>query len=183
MRLDEIAHLTNLSSDIGDFNMQLNHVIWNDQTVRLEEWITSIQERFQGANDAVRGQLLIDMDRYEMSLGREERNISQIRDPEGTRGRRGHTFGRGGQRLRTGGEIAEKGLQRYDSQSRRRFQRNLVDQTVDQARSINQSAPRAEIIVLDAPIHNRSSTLIPSRQTNRPSVSQSKFLHSPVVIQ
>ena len=163
--------------------MQLNHVIWNDQTVRLEEGITRIQERFQGANDAVRGQLLMDMDRYELSIGREERNISQIRDPEGTRGRRGHTFGRGGQRLPTGGENAEKGLQHYDSQSRHRFQRSLVDRTVDQARSINQSSPPEEITVLDAPIYNRSSSLIPSRQTDRPSVFQSKFLHSPVVIQ
>jgi hypothetical protein len=175
IRLDEIAHLTNLNSSIGDFNVQLNHVVWNDQTVRLEEGINRIQEQFRGANDAVRGQLLMDMDRYEMSLGREERNISQIQDPEGTR-RRGRTFGRGGQRLPTGGEVAEKGLQRYDSQSHRRFQRNPVNRTVDQA------SPKAEIIVLNAPIHNRTSTLIPSRQTAMPSVFQSEFPYSRVVV-
>ena len=152
--------------------MQLNHVVWNDQTVRLEEGITRIQERFRGANDAVRGQLLMNMDRYEMSLGREGRNISQIRDPEGTRGRHGRTFGRGGQRLPTGGEVAEKGLQRYDSRSHYHFQHNPVNRTVDQA------SPQAEIVVLNAPIHNRTSTLIPSRQTARPSVFQSKFPYS-----
>ena len=58
--------------------MQINHIIvWNDQKVSLEEGITRIQDRFQGA---VRGQLLIDMDCYEMTLGREKQTIFQIRD-------------------------------------------------------------------------------------------------------
>ena len=59
----------------------------------------------------------MDISRYEMSLAREEQSTSQIQDPQEVRAnRRGQTFGQGGRRLPTGGEIAEKELQQYDSQ-------------------------------------------------------------------
>jgi len=106
-----------LNNDVGNFsdNTQLNQVAWDNQTVRLEEGLARIQQGFQAANDAVRGQLLMDINRYEMSLAREEQSTSQIQDPQDVRGnRRGRTFGQGGRRLPTGGEIAEKELQQYD---------------------------------------------------------------------
>ena len=108
-----------LNNDVGNFsdNTQLNQIAWDNQTVRLEEGLARIQQGFQAANDAVRGQLLMDISRYEMSLAREEQSTSQIQDPQEVRAnRRGQTFGQGGRHLPTGGEIAEKELQQYDSQ-------------------------------------------------------------------
>jgi hypothetical protein len=94
--------------------MQLNEIIWNDQSLQLEERIARIQERFQNGSDAVRGQLLMGMNRYETILTREEENSMRIQDPPEMLGRRGRTFGRGGPCRPTGGEFAENDLRRYD---------------------------------------------------------------------
>lgn len=56
----------------------------------------------------------MDMNHYETVLAREEENSIRIQDPPEMLGRRGRTFGRGGSRRLTGGEIAENDLRRYD---------------------------------------------------------------------
>jgi hypothetical protein len=92
-----------------------------------------IQERFRNGNDAARGQLLMEMDHYETTLIREERNIVGIQDPlevrKGTRG----TFGRGGPRRLTGGEIAEKELRHYDRADSRAQIQSQLSETINKS--------------------------------------------------
>lgn len=131
--LNDIARFTELNTDnISNPNMQLNEIIWNDQSLQLEEKISRIQERFQSGNDAVRGQLLMDMNRFETILAREGENITRIQDPSEMVGRRGRTFGRGGSRRPTGGEIMENELRRHDGMtSRMRVQTQQSDVVVN----------------------------------------------------
>ena len=133
----------------------------------------------------------MDINRYEMSLAREEQSTSQIQDPQDVRGnRRGRTFGQGGRRLPTGGEIAEKELQQYDrvlSQTRSiESSQTLVhlrqrQPSYDHLASVVKltKRPSDEITVLsiepryDIPSPNASR---PMRRMKRPSIYQGELL-------
>jgi hypothetical protein len=154
MRLDEITRLTQLNADKsnGRSNVYLNEVVWNDQSLRLEEGIARIQERFRSADDAARGQLLMDMERCETTLIREELNTARIQDPPEMRQARGRTFGRGGPRRLTGGEIAEKELRRFDK-------------TVPRTRAQPQQSIGSEVNLVDSHAFQQSLIFPQSRPT------------------
>lgn len=44
--------------------------------VHLEEGLTHIQQGFQATNNTLRGQLLIDINRYEITLAREDQSMT-----------------------------------------------------------------------------------------------------------
>ena len=74
----------------------------------------------------------MDISRYEMSLARAEQSMSQIQDPQEVHvNRRDQTFGQGSRCLPTGGEIAEKELQQYDSQPQTLVHPRQIQPTYD----------------------------------------------------
>lgn len=71
----------------------------------LETKLLEFNNRFHAASNVVRARML-DYGMY--ILTREEQNIGRMQDPCRMRGRRGHTFGKGGLRRCTTAEIVER---------------------------------------------------------------------------
>jgi hypothetical protein len=111
IQLDDIARSTNnnnLISHSDRVRTHLNDTARNMQTVQLEEKVIALNQGFEKTSDAVRARILQEVQCVINILDQEQRNVNTIRDPPSMRGRR--TYGRGGKRLPTGAEIADKEL-------------------------------------------------------------------------
>ena len=112
IQLDDITRSTNNNNSISHsdhLRTHLNDRARNTQTVHLEEKVIALNQHFKKASDAVRTHILQEVQRGMDFLDQEQRNVDTIQDPPSMRGRR--TYGRGGKRLATGAEIADKELQ------------------------------------------------------------------------
>jgi hypothetical protein len=172
MKLDEIEHLTRLNADNinNRSNPQLNEATWDNQLLSLEEGIARIQQQFRRANEAARGQLLMDMNRHEATLEREQQKLIKIQDPPEMRKPRGHTFGQGGRRRPTGAEIAEKELEQYD----RAVTRRRVESAIPT--NINTESQVADVIIVE-PWPVEKTRTCPSMSQLRPIEHPDRLIH------
>ena len=111
IQLDDIARSTNnnnLISHSDHLKTYLNDTARNTQTIQLEEKVIILNQHFEKASDNVRAHVLQEIQHGMDILDQEQRNVNIIQDPSSMRGRR--TYGRGGKRLPTGAEIADKEL-------------------------------------------------------------------------
>ena len=120
MQLNEVAcsaNVNNLVDRTAALRNHLNNTARTQQTVHLEEKFVQLSQKYSTATDAVRAQILQNVERGIESLDKEQHNIETIQDPRSMRVRR--TYGRGGKRLRTGGEMADYFLRDLQKQAER----------------------------------------------------------------
>ena len=148
----------NLISHSNRLRTHLNDTARDMQTTNLEEKVVRFNERFAKASDAGRGLILKEMDRVMKVLDQEEHNTLTIQDPPSMQGRR--TFGKGGKRLQTGAEIAEKELQR-EQQTTTLSRPAKATLRPNITRSSNQptNQPTIPIIDLTSPLPTRTTRI------------------------
>ena len=108
---NDIARSTNnnnLISHSDHLRTYLNNTARNTQTVQLEEKVIVLNQHFEKASEAFRARVLQEIQGGIDILDQEQRNVNIIQDPPSMRGR--CTYERGGKRLSTGAEIADKEL-------------------------------------------------------------------------
>jgi len=96
-------------------NEELNYRARVSQTINFEEKVSQYLETYRTAASPVRSRIYHELDRQSTMLKREQRYIINLQDPPEMAARR--TFGKGGQRLLTAAERAEKKLKRNDTEN------------------------------------------------------------------
>jgi hypothetical protein len=95
-------------------NEELNYQTRVSQTINFEEKISQYIETYRTTTSPIRSKMYHELDRQFTMLEREQRYITNLQDPPEMTTRR--TFGRGGRRLLTAAERAEKKLERNDKE-------------------------------------------------------------------
>ena len=142
IQLEEIERSVSINSLVDHPSLlrsQLNETARNDQTVYLEEKFLQLNEKYLNASDAIRARILHDVQQSLETLVEEQHKVDTIQDPPSMRGRRTH--GRGGQRIQSGGERADKELRELQKEAERETRHNLTQRTPSQPTQIPASQP------------------------------------------
>ena len=127
MQLEDVTRssiFNNFTSYSDRLRAQLNDGARQGQIIQLEEKYLHLTARFETAPDLVRARILNDLDNGIQRVEQEEYNLAFIQDPAPLRGRRKHR--KGGKRIPTGAELADKEL-RQNEQSARKEMRKLTN--------------------------------------------------------
>lgn len=111
IQLNDIVSAVNSNNSISHsdhLKTQLNDAARNQQNIHLEEKFIQFNQSFKNASDSARAHILQELEHGIHRLNQEECNIINIQDPPMMQGRR--TYRRGGKRLQTRAQIADKEL-------------------------------------------------------------------------
>ena len=127
MQLEDVIRssiFNNFTSYSIRLRTQLNDGAGQGQIIQLEEKYLHLTACFETAPDSVRVHILNDLDNGIQCVEQEESNPAFIQDPAPLRGRRKHH--KGGKRIPTGAESADKEL-RQNEQSARKEMHKLTN--------------------------------------------------------
>jgi hypothetical protein len=133
--IDEIARASQANHSIMHeeyLNEDLNYQARVSQTINFEEKISQYLETYKTAASPVRSKMYHELDREFTMLEKEQLYITNLQDPPEMTARR--TFGRGGRRLLTAAERAEKELKHNDKEHNKQSTTSaneVVDLTID----------------------------------------------------
>ena len=126
IQLNEIAcsvNVNNLVDHPALLRTRLNNTARTNQIIRLEEKFIQLSQLFTNApSEAACASALQELESGIESLEKEQHNIDTIQDPPSMQGCR--IYGRGGPRLRTGAEIADKELRDLQREAERDARRH-----------------------------------------------------------
>jgi len=120
MQLEDVTRssiFNNFTSYSDRLRAQLNDGTRQGQAIQLEEKYLHLTARFETAPDSVRACILSDLDNGIQCVEQEENNLAFIQDPAPLRGRRKHR--KGGKRIPTGAELADKELRQNEQSARK----------------------------------------------------------------